>query len=107
MEQITPTALKDWLDDGSRAQPLLLDVREHWEFDKCHIAGSKLMTMSTVPARVGELDKDGAIVVICHHGGRSFQVAMFLAQQGFTRLYNLNGGVDGWAVQVDTTMLRY
>lgn len=107
MEQITPVALKAWLDDDSRAKPLLLDVREPWEFDRCHIAGSQLMTMSTVPARASELDKDGEIVVICHHGGRSFQVAMFLAQQGFSRLYNLNGGVDGWAVQVDNAMPRY
>ncbi len=107
MEQLTPTHLKAWLDDASRAKPLLLDVRESWEFEKCHIDGSQLMTMATVPARAGELQRDQDIVVICHHGGRSFQVAMFLEQQGFPRLFNLNGGVDGWALQVDKAMPRY
>jgi len=107
MEQITPVELKAWLDDGSRPQPLLLDVREPREFETCHIDGSRLMTMGTVPALIGDLPRDEDIVVICHHGGRSFQVAMFLQQQGFSRLFNLNGGVDAWALQVDKTMARY
>jgi len=107
MEQITPATLKAWLADESKAKPYLLDVRESWEFEKCHIDGAQLMPMSTIPARVAELKRDEDIVVICHHGGRSFQVAMFLEQQGFSRLHNLNGGVDAWALQVDTTMARY
>lgn len=107
MEQITPVALKAWLDDSSRARPLLLDVREPREFETCHIDGSRLMSMATVPALIGDLPRDEDIVVICHHGGRSFQVAMFLQQQGFSRLFNLNGGVEAWALQVDNTMARY
>lgn len=107
MEQITPPQLKAWLDDGGRADPVLLDVREPWEFETCHLAGAKLMPMRSVPASVDQLDRDAEIVVICHHGGRSFQVAMFLEQQGFRHLYNLNGGVEGWARQVDPAMPRY
>lgn len=107
MDQLNPTDLKDWLDDASRSKPLLLDVREPHEFQHCHIAGSMHIPMSAVPARAGELPKDEDIVVICHHGGRSFQVAMFLEGQGFTRLHNLNGGVNAWAVQVDPAMPRY
>ncbi|HEX5393961.1 MAG TPA: rhodanese-like domain-containing protein [Rhodocyclaceae bacterium] len=107
MEQLSPTGLKEWLDDSARSKPLLLDVREPQEFQHCHIAGSKHIPMSTIPARAGELPKDEDIVVICHHGGRSFQVAMFLEQQGFTRLHNLNGGVNAWSVQVDPAMPRY
>ncbi|HTH41196.1 MAG TPA: rhodanese-like domain-containing protein [Rhodocyclaceae bacterium] len=107
MEQITPRVLKAWLDDADRPKPMLLDVRESREYEICHIDGSQLMTMSTIPARANELERDRDIVVICHHGGRSFQVAMFLEQQGFTRLHNLNGGVDAWAQQVDSTMARY
>jgi rhodanese-related sulfurtransferase len=107
MEQITPRALKAWLDDADRPKPLLLDVRETREYEICHIDGSQLIPMSTIPARAGELERDREIVVICHHGGRSFQVAMFLEQQGFTHLHNLNGGVEAWAQQVDSTMARY
>jgi len=107
MEQITPRALKAWLDDADRPKPLLLDVRETREYEICHIDGSQLIPMSTIPARAGELERDRDIVVICHHGGRSFQVAMFLEQQGFTHLHNLNGGVEAWAQQVDSTMARY
>ncbi|GAB2181300.1 rhodanese-like domain-containing protein [Denitratisoma sp. agr-D3] len=107
MEQLSPVDLKAWLDDPERPKPLLLDVREPREFEICHIDGAQLMPMSSVPARAAELPRDGEIVVICHHGGRSFQVAMFLQQHGFSRLYNLNGGVEGWALQVDRTMARY
>lgn len=107
MNQITADQLKAWLDDPARTPPVLLDVRETWEFEKCHIAGSKLVPMRTIPARIDELDRDAATVVICHHGARSFQVAMFLAQQGFGALHNLTGGVDAWARQVDPAMPTY
>lgn len=107
MEQITPEQLKAWLDDESRAKPVLLDVREPWEFETCHIANSKLMPMRGIPAQVDALNRDAETVVICHHGGRSFQVAMFLEQQGFSRLFNLNGGVEAWARGVDPAMPRY
>jgi hypothetical protein len=55
------------------------------------------MPMASVPARVQELEPDAEIVVICHHGGRSMQVAMFLERQGFSNLINLAGGVAQWA----------
>jgi rhodanese-related sulfurtransferase len=65
------------------------------------------MPMGSVPARYGELDPDAEVVVICHHGARSFQVAMFLEQQGFSRVFNLYGGVEAWSQQVDPAMPRY
>ena len=107
MEQISPAQLKVWLDDSSSVQPLLLDVREPQEFAHCHIDGSLTIPMSSVPARVQELDSAAATVVICHHGMRSSQVAMYLQQQGFSKLYNLSGGVAAWAAQVDTTIPTY
>lgn len=107
MRQMRPTELKAWLDDPARKAPVLLDVREPWEFELCHLAGSQLMPMSSVPARIDELDPAAETVVICHHGGRSMQVAMFLAQRGFGRVINLAGGVAGWAAQVDPAMPQY
>ncbi|MBL8443573.1 MAG: sulfurtransferase [Zoogloeaceae bacterium] len=107
MRQIAPKQLSAWLSDDSREQPVLLDVREPWEYQLCHIEGSQAIPMASVPARVNELDPDADLVVICHHGGRSAQVAMFLERQGFAKVINLEGGVAGWAAQVDPGMAQY
>ena len=107
MKQITPVQLAEWLQDESRPAPFLLDVREPSEFAYCAIPGSVLMPMASVPARAQELPDDVEIVVICHHGGRSMQVAMFLERKGFAGLINLAGGVAQWAQQVDPAMPQY
>jgi rhodanese-related sulfurtransferase len=107
MEQLSVTGLKAWLDDASRPQPVLLDVREPWEYELARIEGSTLVPMQAVPARSGELDEAAETVVICHHGARSMQVAMFLERAGFARVYNLAGGVDAWARRVDPSMATY
>ena len=107
MTNLAPTQLAAWLGDNTRAKPVLLDVREPWEFQTCHIAQSQHIPMAQVPARVSELDRDAETVVICHHGGRSMQVALFLEHQGFKRVHNLAGGVDAWARSVDPAMPKY
>ena len=107
MKQLGAAALAEWLRDPAREKPLLLDVREPWEFQTCHIAGSQLVPMREIPARIGELDSAAEVVVICHHGGRSMQVALFLERQGFSSVSNLAGGVDGWAKTVDPSMPVY
>jgi rhodanese-related sulfurtransferase len=107
VEQISSTQLKAWLDDAASIQPVLLDVREPWEFSTCHIEGAVSIPMNSIPARQQELDPETPTVVICHHGMRSMQVAMYLQQQGFGKLYNLGGGVAAWAAQVDPTMPTY
>jgi rhodanese-related sulfurtransferase len=107
MQQITPTELAAWLADESRESPLLLDVREPWEFQTCHIDGSLTMPMALVPIRQQELPDDRPIVCICHHGARSLQVAYFLERAGFEQMINLAGGVDAWALQVDRSMPTY
>lgn len=107
MQQLSAPQLNDWLRDASRRKPLLLDVREPWETEVCRMPGAQPMPMRAVPARFRELDRDAELVVVCHHGARSYQVAMFLEQQGFTNVYNLYGGVAAWAQQVDPTMPTY
>jgi rhodanese-related sulfurtransferase len=107
MQTVTATELAAWLADASRTKPVLLDVREPWEFQTCHIEGSLPIPMNTVPARLTELDEDAAIVCICHHGARSMSVAAFLERNGFTQVTNLTGGVHAWAQQVDNTMPTY
>jgi rhodanese-related sulfurtransferase len=107
MKPLSTRELAEWLVDADRAKPLLLDVREPWENNVCQIDGSLLAPMQTVPQRMNEWDAARDIVCICHHGGRSMHVAMFLERHGFASVFNLTGGVDAWARQVDPTMPTY
>jgi rhodanese-related sulfurtransferase len=107
MDHVSAPELAAWLADQSRPRPLLLDVRENWEFETCRIAGSTQIPMNTIPARMQELDDDAEIVCICHHGTRSAAVAAFLERNGFSRITNLTGGIHAWAVQVDSAMPTY
>ncbi|MBS1210974.1 MAG: sulfurtransferase [Proteobacteria bacterium] len=99
--------LAAWLADSGRAAPVLLDVREVWEVEHCAIPGILAVPMAEVPSRVHELEPARALVCICHHGMRSQQVARYLAQQGFEKVYNLAGGMDAWAQRIDPRMPRY
>ncbi len=94
------------------ALPLLLDVREPWEFELAALRADGLQTlhlpMSDIVQRVGELDPMRPTVCLCHHGVRSAQVAAFLEQRhGFTSVTNFTGGIDAWSVEVDAGVPRY
>lgn len=86
---------------------MLLDVRERWEWETARIAGARHIPMREVPSRFDELERDRDVVAICHHGGRSLQVAMFLEKNGFARVHNLQGGVDAWSRTVDPAVPLY
>jgi rhodanese-related sulfurtransferase len=107
MQQLTAPQLAEWLADPAREKPVLLDVREPWEFQTCHIEGSLPVPMNSIPARQEELDPEAPVVCICHHGMRSMQVAAFLERSGFTQVTNLTGGVHAWSQQVDGKMPTY
>lgn len=107
MNHLTAPELAAWLADSSRPRPVLLDVREPWEFETCKIEGATLIPMNTIPARIEELDDDAEIVCICHHGARSMSVAAFLERNGFEKTFNLTGRIHAWAVQVDSAMPKY
>jgi len=107
MNQITPGELAAWLADAKRAKPVLVDVREPWEWQTARIEGAQHIPMREIPARAGELDKGRDVVAICHHGGRSQQVAMFLEKNGFAKVHNLQGGVDAWSRTVDPAVPTY
>ena len=107
MQHVTAPELAAKLADPAQEQPLLLDVRENWEFETCHIAGSTQIPMHLIPLRAGELPDEREIVCICHHGARSMQVASFLERNGFENVTNLTGGIHAWAMQVDPSMPKY
>ena len=103
MQQISPAQIVDWARQQSR-RPVLLDVREGWEVQTASARPAELdfvhMPMQTVPARLSELERDRPIACLCHHGGRSMQVAHFLANQGYD-VVNVAGGIHAWSAQVD------
>ena len=107
MQQLAARDLATRLADTSQPAPVLLDVREPWEYALCHLANSVSLPMNDIPQRFAELDEDAEIVVICHHGMRSYQVGVFLERQGFGHIQNLTGGVDAWANDVEPGMARY
>jgi len=92
-------------DNGSCT--LLLDVRQDWEYDICHLQGSLLIPMAQIPTELDKLDKDRETVVICHHGIRSRQIGYYLEQAGFDNVINLKGGLNAWAKIIDKNMATY
>jgi rhodanese-related sulfurtransferase len=88
--------------------PLLLDVREPWEYQTASLPNSLLMPMGEVASRAhAELDPDAPLVVLCHHGARSLSVTMWLREQGFEQVQSLAGGIDAWSRTIDPTIPRY
>ena len=105
--EIDPAALAAWREDAGRAPPLLVDVREPWEFAFCRIEGSQSSPMGSLPQALPGLPRERDIVVVCHTGVRSYHAAAWLKRAGFDRVYNLRGGVAAWADAVDPGMKRY
>ena len=112
IDQVTPNQLSDWIERQSEhGATVVLDVREPWEVQTASVQASGFelihMPMHLIPARLQELPRDRPIACLCHHGGRSMQVAMFLAQQGFSHVANIAGGIHAWASQIDPSVPTY
>jgi rhodanese-related sulfurtransferase len=109
MQQLYPAQIAEWASQQAQ-RPVLLDVREGWEVQTASTKPEALdllhMPMQTIPARLHELDKSRPIACLCHHGGRSMQVASFLMQHGF-EVINVAGGIHAWSAQVDPSIPVY
>ncbi len=105
-KEYSPQELKNYLELAA-TRPVLLDVREPWEYERCHLPKTTLVPMKQIPGVLHDFDPNQEIVVICHHGIRSRAVAGYLAKHNFTRVINLSTGIDGWAKQVDPSMSVY
>jgi rhodanese-related sulfurtransferase len=88
---------------------LLLDCREADEHATAHIAAARLIPMSQIQDRIGELEpyRQKHIVVHCHRGGRSMRVTKWLRDQGFANVQNMAGGIDQWSLEIDPSVPRY
>jgi rhodanese-related sulfurtransferase len=102
---ISPLELKAQIDRGRNI--VLLDVREPFEYQICHLEGAKLVPLGLLPQKMSELDSADEIVVYCHVGSRSARATEFLMGAGFGKIRNLEGGIRAWAEQVDQTMQQY
>ena len=102
---IAPSHLKEMMDQDKSF--VLLDVREKWEYEMVHIEGAILVPFGELPRRFREITPRIEVVVYCHWGMRSLDAAFLLQQLGFKSVKSLVGGIDRWAQEIDTQILRY
>lgn len=105
IQSISPKQLNELLQH--HPDTVLLDVREDVETAICQISGSLHIPMNLIALRHNELPDSTPIVVYCHHGIRSLNVARYLEHVGFDNLYNLSGGIDAYAQDLAPDMARY
>lgn len=103
--EITPAEVKARLDRGEKL--VLVDVREPWEFEICHIEGAKHVPLGALAASLNALPDVDEVICYCHHGMRSLDAAAWLRFQGFERAKSLAGGIERWSVEVDSSVPRY
>lgn len=112
IDQVRPSELAQWLQSVRvHGEPVVLDVREPHELQIASIRadGFTLLTipMGAIPPRLAELNPGQPIACLCHHGGRSMQVAHFLKGRGFDHVANIAGGINAWSAELDPTIARY
>jgi rhodanese-related sulfurtransferase len=100
--QITPLELKARLDAGEALQ--VIDVRNDWELAITSVPFAKHIVLDDLPQRLDEVAKGEPIVVMCRSGGRSMHAALFLEANGWENIINLEGGILGWARDVDPSL---
>lgn len=106
-QQIRPADVKARLDRGEKL--CFLDVRQPWENERARIAGSLLIPLQELPARLDEVKARAQtpIIAYCHAGMRSLNAAAFLEQNGVTNVLSLAGGIEAWSLQIDPSVPRY
>lgn len=102
--EIQPLELSKQIEAGDRVY--LLDCREPWEFEAASIAGSELIPMHAIPEQLALIPTDRPVVVVCHSGRRSMDVALWLRRQGI-QARSLSGGIDRWSIEIDPAVPRY
>jgi adenylyltransferase/sulfurtransferase len=92
----------------NEAEPFeLIDVREPFEYEIARIDAAKLIPLGEIGVRMDELQREKPVVVHCHSGRRSAEAVRLLRQRGFTNVYNLEGGIDAWSDQIDSSVPKY
>lgn len=107
VEELSPRAFCELWPQAQQDRVQLLDVREPQELAIASLARARHIVMRQIPSRLDELDPTLPVVVMCHTGRRSRQVAGFLLANGFEQVYNLTGGIDAWSTEIDPGLPRY
>ena len=103
--EISPSEAAQLLHDKKTR---FIDVRETWEYATASIKPSYLIPMGEIAARARrELNPDEHLVIVCHHGVRSMNVAVWLSQQGYKHVQSLRGGIEAWSGEIDPKVPRY
>jgi rhodanese-related sulfurtransferase len=103
--EITVEALNDMLSAGAAMQ--LVDVRDDWELAIAALPGALHIPLPQLPASLEALDSARPVVLLCHHGMRSLQAAIWLRQQGYDQATSVAGGIDAWSRQIDPSVPTY
>ncbi|HEX8288832.1 MAG TPA: rhodanese-like domain-containing protein [Pyrinomonadaceae bacterium] len=104
-QSITPKQLAERLKSDEKLR--FIDVREPQEYSIARINEAELLPLTKFNEWIETLNPEEEIVVMCHHGVRSANVCMFLARNGFAKVFNLEGGIDSWSLDVDENIPRY
>jgi adenylyltransferase/sulfurtransferase len=103
--ELSPLELAERLQRG---EPMtVVDVREGWEWGIGHLREARHIPLQAVLSDPDAVQSDAMIVLYCHHGGRSFAAARALVERGHQRVWNLDGGIDRWSLEVDPSIPRY
>ena len=103
--EISPELVHEMIDTGE--DPILLDVRDDWEWEHAHLEGAIHIPMDQLAGRIVELDPRSEIIVYCHHGDRSIDGCLLLWEHGFRTVRSLTGGIEAWSELIDPTVPRY
>ena len=115
IDNLSPSHFASWASNALPQVPIVLDVREPWELQTASVEADGFVLlhvpMQSIPARLAEIKEqhgaDHPIACLCHHGIRSMHVANYLARSGFTKVVNLQGGIQAWAEQIDPAVAQY
>jgi len=91
----------------SAVPPRLVDVRDLSEWNHVRLDGGQLLTEELLDEMVNQWPPETPIVCYCHHGIRSLNAAVYLAQRGFHNVSSMRGGIDAWAREIDANLPRY
>jgi monothiol glutaredoxin len=104
VKSLSAPELKKWMDDGKKFE--LFDVRTDEERNIAKVDRARSLEGDGEKA-LTSLSKDTPIVFMCHHGMRSRNAAERILREGFTQVFNLEGGIDAWSQKVDSSVPRY
>lgn len=105
--ELTPEEASRLLNAG---EAVLIDVREPEEYAIAHVDGARLMPMQSIPAEFQKLESlsdESKLLLLCHHGVRSLQVASWLREKGIDDCFSVSGGIDRWSREIDPSLSRY